>query len=838
MTAKKYFISAILFFMIGLCFDCAGNGGKDISSTSHLGIDDDHGDDSAEGPPEYLYDVPVKDTSPWPMFRRTSRNNGQSPIVPQSSGKRPWSFQTQKGIFHAPVIDEDGTVYIGSADTNFYAINPNGTEKWRLETGEIIDSSALIAADGTIYFPSGDGFLYALNPNGGEKWRLQAQGLEGFITWWEGHITMGPDGTLYAGNDDRHMYAIDPSGTIKWTVSAFDQVWSCPAFGNHGDLFYGANDFFIRSVTPEGSLRWMALTLGPVASSPAMNDMRDTLFVGSFDGYVHALDSQTGWSRWKFAARDHIYSSPAIGPDGTIYIGSADGTMYAVNQEGGLKWAFDTLDPIRSSAAVDGDGNIYFGCADGKLYALHSNGKKWWSFDTTTGDRNDLNGSPAITPDGIVIGGEAGAIHFVPFDYCETNIDSRCDLSPEESIPANGALIYYYTPGGSSFTSIVNPIMPREVVTFRLVVREKGDTTRARINSSDLHVAISPNVKHRVEVSADGNFVCIIPEKSLDMDSKYTMILEGKYLVNGLRIGNKVTGGDQGGGFEGSFDLKTVSATGNPFPLEIGNDQVSVIRMKRMAAPQPTMLATFNQIGFDSYNYLLASVLIDAENNKFILLAVEGTPGMNPSVNPNTKSIFPLNGTFEDSYFNLAGQGFNLDVTGVSIKLDLFQVSGLLHPDLTSNPLNIYAEVKCSNIEFFGFALDLLGLCNPESNKMIVNGTAFFEAHTGAEGAKIEGLAVDSLIFEHSGGMYGGGYIEAVFSPNQLVADAQLPVILMVDPDKEEALELNYGTSLEKIADASENLHSVKLYLPVDFDPSGKKAIVIVNLYPMYEQIM
>ncbi|MCA9772127.1 MAG: hypothetical protein KC466_06940, partial [Myxococcales bacterium] len=46
------------------------------------------------------YDVPVADTSPWPMMRRNRLQNGRSPVMPTSRpGREPWRFQTGKGIF-------------------------------------------------------------------------------------------------------------------------------------------------------------------------------------------------------------------------------------------------------------------------------------------------------------------------------------------------------------------------------------------------------------------------------------------------------------------------------------------------------------------------------------------------------------------------------------------------------------------------------------------------------------------------------------------------------------------------------------------------------------------
>ena len=69
-------------------------------------------------------------------MRRDRRNTARSPIRARyRRGERPWAFRTGKGVFSTPVIGGDGTVYVGSADTFFYAIGPSGKLRWRFKTG-------------------------------------------------------------------------------------------------------------------------------------------------------------------------------------------------------------------------------------------------------------------------------------------------------------------------------------------------------------------------------------------------------------------------------------------------------------------------------------------------------------------------------------------------------------------------------------------------------------------------------------------------------------------------------------------------------------------------------
>jgi outer membrane protein assembly factor BamB len=71
-------------------------------------------------------------------------------------------------------------------------------------------------------------------------------------------------------------------------------------------------------------------------------------------------------------------SSPAIGLDGTVYTGSWDGNLYAldpnsVNQDSecALKWTFTTDGSVWSSPVITPDGTVYVGSWDGNLYAVY-----------------------------------------------------------------------------------------------------------------------------------------------------------------------------------------------------------------------------------------------------------------------------------------------------------------------------------------------------------------------------------------------------------------------------------------------------------------------------------
>jgi RHS repeat-associated protein len=172
-------------------------------------------------------------------------------------------------------------------------------------------------------------------------------------------------------------------------------------------------------------------TDGDVESSPAIAE-DGTIYVGSYDGYLYAFSPSLALL-WRYQTGGLIRSSPAIGPDGTIHVGSNDGKVYAINPNGTLKWSYQTLSPVRSSPAVGSDGRVYVGSDNSRFYALSSTGTMLWNIDTLAAVRS----SAAISPDGTVyIGFEDWQV--VALNSNGTEKWSYPTLGPVTSSPAIG----------------------------------------------------------------------------------------------------------------------------------------------------------------------------------------------------------------------------------------------------------------------------------------------------------------------------------------------------------------------------------------------------------------
>jgi outer membrane protein assembly factor BamB len=352
-------------------------------------------------------DTPYETCAPWPHFGGLYNTNSRlTPLTGPSQTSAPtnsWSYITNTEIYSSPVIGEDGTIYISSGSEGFdvsgnvYAINADGILKWSYEATGPIYGSCAIGKDGTIYvagvIPFGEGgagIVYAFNPNNGSvKWTFSGFPTNGATL---ASPTIGTDGTIYVASLDNYLYAINPNGTLKWeSPSAGDSYYLiCPAIGQDGTIYAAAADG-IRAFNPvDGSIKW-AFGLSAY-SSPAIGP----------DGSIYISDPGSG----RFIKRDQSgnvlwnvpmisypvevpqVSSPAIDSNGIIYLANttfiSTGYIIAIDPvDGSTIWQTNYPDPFLSSVTIDGNGTLFVVSGGGDVLALNStNGTELWRFDT------------------------------------------------------------------------------------------------------------------------------------------------------------------------------------------------------------------------------------------------------------------------------------------------------------------------------------------------------------------------------------------------------------------------------------------------------------------------
>ncbi|HET6320221.1 MAG TPA: PQQ-binding-like beta-propeller repeat protein [Chloroflexota bacterium] len=230
-----------------------------------------------------------------------------------------------------------------------------------------IQSSAAIGPDGTIYLANHQGVLFALrDPHSGPNGGSQRQTLE---LAWRCH----------------------PPESSSWHAT--------PALSPDGTVYLGFSRPGTRADI-EGTLYALRAPSG------------------------NGVESEVLWAVNVGPGRQT--SSPTLGPDGTIYVVSGTGWLFAVTPEGEVRWSVETGPALKAAPALSPDGSaVYVSSMNGKLYAVQaptSDGDKkanvrWtFSFADFPGRTPPVKGnpppagadgvgsgaSPTVAPDGMV----------------------------------------------------------------------------------------------------------------------------------------------------------------------------------------------------------------------------------------------------------------------------------------------------------------------------------------------------------------------------------------------------------------------------------------------------
>ena len=304
----------------------------------------------------------------------------------------------------SPAIGTNGLIYIGSADDNVYAISDLGTNAtihWATNLGVTIFGSPAIGPDGAIFIGTGDstdgnlsGFFSITN--GERQWIFipidhidPDGGNAGAI---DGSAAVAANGSIYFQAEGHRFHALSPNGNIEWffPILGRNEDDPSPAIAADGTI-YAVQDYespFVLALHPDGSLKWVFDEsfyffddFSTYQSSPVVGE-DGTVYVGTSDLFsantVAWAINPEGSLKWMLTlpgTDDGAYtlSTPALAANGTVYIGSQDHNLYAITNSGtnaGVAWSYTTGGAIVSSPVIGPDGTVYVGSEDGYLYAV------------------------------------------------------------------------------------------------------------------------------------------------------------------------------------------------------------------------------------------------------------------------------------------------------------------------------------------------------------------------------------------------------------------------------------------------------------------------------------
>ncbi len=360
----------------------------------------------------------------WPMFQHDPQHSGRS-TVDGPQGPDPhilWEFRGDARFLASPVVDVDGVVYAPNGKRPLTAIDPaTGLELWSSDVAAVAGKPKVGLADRSQPAVSDDGRVYQ-GARDNNLWATETGAAPGevggdihcfFHVPHDGDVTTSPtiasDGTVYMGSEalgSGWFYAMTPDCEPAWPDGgnveggkvvlggSFKNV--SPALTpDESIVFVSIKTEAIAFNTADGSERWRrTIATSGFGSrtpnfSPVVSADGATVYFVSKDG-LWALDTDDGTPVWPApfvppfpvgdGSKEEMKSAPALGADGTLYIGAARSNsshFYALSPiDGSVGWSHEHEDDgqyVNNQAAIGADGTVYVGFAD-TLYAFDGEG--------------------------------------------------------------------------------------------------------------------------------------------------------------------------------------------------------------------------------------------------------------------------------------------------------------------------------------------------------------------------------------------------------------------------------------------------------------------------------
>ncbi|MBI4722391.1 MAG: PQQ-binding-like beta-propeller repeat protein [Candidatus Stahlbacteria bacterium] len=369
---------------------------------------------------------------------------------------------------------------------------------------------------------------------------------------------IGTDGAIYIGNRNCNVYAFRQDGTVKWIFPTVGEVHSSPVLSASGVVFIGSEDSTLYAINSTTGVQvWKYDLPKKVQSSPALSHDEATVYVATSEfavsGKLYAINAATGGFNWEFNANTSD-ASPSVGPDNTIYIGSRDGKLYAVNPNGTQKWVYNSgVSSSVASAAISANGSTVYFIYGGTMRALSTaDGSQIWKTSLPLGGINSHYGGPILSSNNrlyVGVGWSSGDGKGRLYNLNATSGSIDCYYDTDDEVwdtPAIGPdnTVYFGDCSGHTFYAIWDR---------QLGIEEQGIGVDKILRITSNPVTYSTTIYYRVDKESDveigiydisGKRVAEIVKDAHQVPGNYTASWNGNKVPNGIyfckvKIGNK-----------------------------------------------------------------------------------------------------------------------------------------------------------------------------------------------------------------------------------------------------------------------------------------------------------
>ena len=294
-----------------------------------------------------------------------------------------------------PTIANDGTIFFSSIGKGLYALNPDGTLKWNNEKFTYTYWTRYISLDknGNIYLPLID-TLYVVEPlNGNIINSIYTPYIANTEVVFSvgGDTIYYFSGRLFT-SDPKAINAVSTTGEHLWSVDlyVYTHSWGTPVVDNENRIYFYASDssniHFLYCLNPNSTVKWKYQINAEEGyenySSPTIDRNGNIIFQTSSQdsGYINSVDYY-GNLNWKTVLGHYFIDGAFINhglvcdDEGKIFCGSSTGSytnIWCIDKEGVILWKLDIEGyEYDTSPAIGSDGTLYIGTHLGSLFLNH-----------------------------------------------------------------------------------------------------------------------------------------------------------------------------------------------------------------------------------------------------------------------------------------------------------------------------------------------------------------------------------------------------------------------------------------------------------------------------------
>jgi len=306
------------------------------------------------------------------------------------NGNNLWTFETITSLPNngGPIVAKDSTIYFLSASARLYALSSDGSLKWSASGINANWRFHPMAKNGDIYLAIGD-TLVIISPIGAIKNKIPILHLCPPIVFSTGGDTMFfKTGGL--SEQPGNINASDLQGNIYWTHHFAFHNWGIPLVDNSNKVYVFGSDSinpanrFLYCFNPDGTVNWQYQLSGFLDHAAPTIDKNGNILLNARKiinseerNCIISLDYY-GNENWVMPFEgdwdDHYINHGLVcDAEGKIYCGSSyQGNFYCIDSTGEILWTLDLGEyEYDSCPAIGSDGTLYIGLHISSLFQNH-----------------------------------------------------------------------------------------------------------------------------------------------------------------------------------------------------------------------------------------------------------------------------------------------------------------------------------------------------------------------------------------------------------------------------------------------------------------------------------